>query len=187
MKIRASRRLRVLLAAAGLSACGTSGPFDASRRRADAGTVIARWSNGSRMTAAKMIELYGPPDALAEDALAWKNKGPWRRIVVWDAGRNPGLDGDLRQTAAYRVPRRERAAVAAFSGRVLVSPDGSELSSLSNDESLNFLALNLAVAISRGEMTPREARASYVRSVALSAAGKTAAPMGRLTFAPDPR
>jgi hypothetical protein len=186
MKTR-GRRAFLILSAAGLAACVAGRTFDAARRRADAGAIVARWSNASRLTADKMLDLYGPPDALAEDALAWKDKGQWRRIVVWDAARNPGLDGDLRETAAYRVPGRERAAVAAFSGKVLVSPDGSELSSLSDDESSNFLALNLAVAISRGEMSPREARASYVRSVALAAAGKSAAYMRRLTFVTEPR
>jgi hypothetical protein len=161
--------------------CRTVAPFDISQRGPLAESIIAGWSPASRVTAAGLIEGYGPPDAVALGALGWKNRGGWKRIVLWDANESAGA-GNLEQTVAYRVPEGRRDALEAFSGRVRVSRDGTELSARSDSEGLNCLALNLADEVGRGVRGPEEARRFYESTVALAAAGKSSRYMQGILF-----
>ncbi|MBI2385569.1 MAG: hypothetical protein HYV14_06110 [Elusimicrobia bacterium] len=173
---------------AGLVAgCRTAAPFDAARRGSLAEDIIAAWPAPSRLAAAAMIEKYGPPDALAPDGMGWKDKGRWKKIIVRERpGESGGTAGILEQTAAYRVPTSARRELAAFGDKVRISPDGTAISARSDDEALNFLALNLAVAIGRGDLDAAGARDSYRRAVDLSNAGKSSALMKELLFPPIP-
>lgn len=167
--------------------CRATAAFDGSRRGGLAEEIIAGWPEPSRLAAGAMLEKYGPPDALAADGLGWRDKGRWKRIIVRErSGPAAPAAGALQQTASYRVPDDARGELAAFGDKVSVSPDGTEISARSNDEPLNFLALNLAVAIGRGDLTASDARNSYRRAVDLSNAGKSSALMKELLFPPIP-
>jgi hypothetical protein len=170
--------------------CRTAEPFDAAQRGSVAKSIIAAWSLPSKMTAARLIEEYGPPDAVALGALGWKSKGRWKRIVLWDENESyaeeHGSAGNLQQTVAYRVPWARRQALAAFSGDVIVSPDGTELSARSNNEGLNYLALNLADEVGRGVRDPQGARRFYERTVDLAAGGKSSPYMQGFLFPAQP-
>jgi len=167
--------------------CRATAAFDGSRRGGLAEEIIAEWPAPARLAAAAMLEKYGPPDALAADGLGWKDKGRWKKIIVRGSpGTAAGASGVLEQTAAYRVPPGTRDELAAFGDKVTVSPDWTRISARSNDEALNFLALNLAVAIGRGDLDAPGARASYKRAVDLSNAGKSSALMKELLFPPIP-
>ena len=182
----AEPRILALALAASLAAiggCRTVGTFDARGRGSLAASVIVGWSEPSRLAAAQALERYGPPDAIAPGALGWRDKSPWLRIVVWDAAGNRAA-GNLEETVAYRVPEAKRQGLADFARGVRVSEDGSELSARSSDESLNFLALNLANDIARGLKDPEQARKSYDRIVELALAGKSSPYMRELMFAP---
>lgn len=170
--------------------CRTAAPFGPAQRSALAGDIIAGWAPASRLAAAAMIERYGPPDAVAADGLGWKDKARWKKIVVRDRpaarvseARVPGL---LEQTVSHRVPEHKRGELAAFSGAIRMSPDGAALTARSDEEPLNVLALNLAVAIGRGDIGPARARSSYRRAVELSRAGKSSPLMRELLFPPHP-
>src|SRR5579859_1102516 len=39
------------------------------------------WAN---LSLSMMVEKYGPPARIEIDRVVWENKGPWKRIVVWD-------------------------------------------------------------------------------------------------------
>ena len=165
----------LLIAAA---ACRTPKAFGPSQRSELAQSVTRDWSEGARLTANRLIEKYGPPDAIASGALAWKNKPPWRRILVWD---DP-LGGNLEEAVSYRVPDGKRAALKALDGIVQVSPDGAELSAQSSGEPNNFLALNIAHEIIRGDMNPADARHFYDKTLDLAASGKTSRYLQGLLF-----
>lgn len=170
--------------------CRTAAPFGPPQRSALAGGIIAGWAPASRLAAAAMIERYGPPDAVAEDGLGWKDKARWKKIVVRDrpAARfpDPRASGLLEQTVSYRMPEDKRLELAAFSGAIRMSPDGDTLTARADEEPLNVLALNLAVAIGRGDIGPARARSSYRRAVELSRAGKSSPLMRELLFTPGP-
>ena len=167
--------------------CRATTAFDATRRAGLAEEIVAGWPAPSRLAADAMLEKYGPPDALAADGLGWKDKGRWKKIIVRGrAGRAARAGGGRAHPAPTGGPGPARRARAAFDDRVTVSPDWTEISARSNDESLNFLALNLAVAIGRGDLTASGARNSYRRAVDLSNAGKSSALMKELLFPPIP-
>jgi hypothetical protein len=165
-------------------------PFDSSQRGALAESIIKGWSRSSRITAAKLIAEYGPPDAVALGGLGWKDKGRWKRIVLCDANESyvaeHGSADDLEQTIAYRLREDKRAALAAFGSSVRVSQDGAELSARSSSESLKYLALNLADQVGRGVRDPKGARRFYRRTVDLAAAGKSSRYMQGLLFPVKP-
>lgn len=134
-----------------------------------------------------MIEKYGPPDRVETLRLVWENRGPWKRLVVWDqlgfldndrAGRN------IEGTIAYAVSEDKRGALASFSRGIHVSADGVELSARSPSEERNFLMLNLADAIVKGLTTPEAARDTYLRTIRLADAGKSSPTMKGLLFRP---
>ena len=140
--------------------------------------------------AAGLIEEYGPPDAVAAGALGWKDKGGWKRTVLWDedkapiaGGRSPG---SLEQTVAYWVPEDDRETLEALNGSIRVSRDGAEVSARSDSEGLNRLALNLADEVRRGVRDQEGARRFYESTAALSASGKSSRYMQRILFAPQP-
>jgi hypothetical protein len=143
---------------------------------------LSDWDN---RTNGYIIDKYGPPDRVETVRLVWENKGPWRRICVWDE--LAFLDDDrpsrnLEQTIAYEVPRDKRAALESFHPGLSVAADGEELSARSESEARNFLMLNLADEIVRGVTTSEDARASYDRTLRLADAGKLSPKMQRLLF-----
>jgi len=176
----------VALGAALLSSgCGEFTGFGGERRLSLAQDIMSVWSEGSRITGAAMIDKYGPPDALARDALGWRERGRWMRIVVRDR-RRAETAGILEQTVEYYVPESRRRELEAFSGDVRVSREGTAISSRSDDEALNYLALNLADGIGRGILDAERARGYYRRAVDLSRAGKTSPLMEGFLFIESP-
>lgn len=174
MKPHFAPALAILLAAA----CRAPEPFGASRRAALAHGITQNWSEASRLTAERLIDKYGPPDAIAAGALAWKGARPFKRIVLWDEPLGPGLE----ETVPYGVPQDRRKDLEALGGLVWASPDGMELTAQSDAESSNFLALNIADDILRGRTSPSRGRQAFDRTLSLSASGKSSRYMEGLMF-----
>jgi hypothetical protein len=137
-------------------------PPDGAAARESPGAMIGAWPKPARSLAGALIEKYGEPDRFDGSALAWHDRGPWRRIVVFrDAGpgflwmRNKDL---LEQTIAYQVPNDRIADLGRFDKRVTVGASGGELSSRAENEGMNYLALNLAEEIVTGKRSVAEAR-----------------------------
>lgn len=168
-----------------LAACSASSPRVSEWRRARDETSNRGFSDWSNITNSMMVEKYGPPDRVETLRLVWEDRGPWKRIVVWDelgfldnnhAGRN------IESFIVYPVPADKKEALLAFSSGLHVSADGAELSARSTGEDRNILMLNLADGIVKGRMTVEEARADYLRTLQLAAAGKEQPSMRRLRF-----
>lgn len=177
-----TRRKRFYLAAAVLVAALAGGAYLAyrspSERRVTAGT--ADWGSRPRAMVRLMMERYGPPDALAPDAVTWRDRAPWKRIVV----RARPRAGFLEQTVGYSVPISRLAPLLEFGHGVRVGLDVDELSVAGDDESLNRLALNLAHEVVAGRRGPEDARDFYDKTVKLSRAGKGSAYLTNLLFKP---
>lgn len=151
-------------------------------RREAANKGLSDWQN---VSSTMMVEKYGPPDRMETMRLVWENRGPWKRIEVWDELgflENDRASSNLEQTIAYPVPADKREALESFSRGLHVSADGAELSSRSTGEDRNFLALNLADEIAKGLLSPQDARAVYLRTIQLSEAGKSSPSMQHLLF-----
>jgi len=175
---------------AGLSAaCASVSLRSPESRRYFAEAVIENWSDYSRLQAAKLMQQYGPPDQVKHAELVWNDKGVWRKIRVWDV--TPYYDSnigapDLEQTISYPVLPELRGQLAALSGGLRVSSDGTELSARGVSEESNLLTLNLADEIVLGRRTPEDANRFYKTTLQLSLAGKGSPYTQRLLFTPPP-
>jgi hypothetical protein len=137
-----------------------------------------------------MVDKYGPPDRVEISRVVWENKGPWKRIAVWDDMElhemSRSKDANIEETIAYLVPEQKRREVEDFSRRVKVSRDGAELSARSFSEERIFLTLNLADEIVRGAKTPSQAKTFYAATIQLADAGKSSPYMKGLLFQAPP-
>ena len=152
-------------------------------------SVIQKWPEGARLTAGAMIGKYGEPTRWSEGALVWIANGPWEKSVVYRSAW-PHFVGKrdkdyLEQTIAYRVPNGKIEDLKRFDRRLEVNAGRGQLSSRSESESMNFLALNLADEISTGKRSVEDARDFYLRVERLSKAGKSSAYTEGLLF-PSP-
>jgi len=140
-------------------------------------SVTAKWPEGARATAREMISKYGEPNRFSEGALVWIDNGPWQRTVVYRnawphfLGRK---DKDyLEQTIAYRVPAEKIEDLKRFDRRLEINQSRGQLSSRSESEALNFLALNLADEIVNDKRGVDDARDFMAKTESLSRSGKT--------------
>ncbi len=172
--------------AAVLTAALTGSGYMAYRYRAPTPALVERhlnaWQQKPRAMAALMTERYGLPSALGRGIAVWHGRGPWKRIVVH--GDSP--DSYLEQVVAYWAPPDTAVFLDRFGHGLSFDPAREELTVKSGDESLNFLALNLADRVASGKSTAEEARKIYERTASLSAAGKSSPLTETLLFAPHP-
>jgi hypothetical protein len=148
-----------------------------------------RWSDWENLSLNAMIEEYGVPTRIETRRVVWEQKGPWKQISVWDElGWNQSLAAynNLEETISYLVPEDKRKALEDFSKGIIVSANGSELSSQSFSEKRNFLALNLADEIIRNVRNPEDAKSFYALTIKLADAGRTSPYMKGLRFLPPP-
>ena len=149
-------------------------------------SVILLWPTFSYRLARLMIAKYGQPSEATDHSLVWERNGQWKRTVVY---RVPPLErnlsrggGRLEQTVAYRVPARRLDDLARFDKKIEADPKDGRLTARSDDESENFLALNLADEVLQGTRTPQEA-ADFRRSATrLRDSGKSSPYFDRLLF-----
>jgi hypothetical protein len=139
--------------------------------------AIKEWPDYARSTARAMIEKYGEPNRFSDEALVWYNNAPWQKTVVYREAwpHFAGMrDKDyLVQTIAYQVPSEKVDALKRFDMRLDVDQTAGELSSRSESESMNFLALNLADEIINDRRSVEDARDFYQETDELSASGKS--------------
>jgi hypothetical protein len=150
--------------------------------------VIKTWSPAPRALAEAMMEEYGEPNLVDDDALLWLHNGPWRKTTVYRTAlyhATAGSDKDyLQQTIGYEVPADKVAALKLFDKKLELDTAAGELSSCSDSESSNYLALNLADEIVLGERSVADARSFYDRTLRLAAAGKSSLYMESLLRPP---
>lgn len=153
---------------------------------AAAETIIQSWPEEVRSLAKVMIERYGAPEAAGEKHLIWYNNGPWLKTVVHRDGFKRALIGKgrdhLEQIITYRVPANKAAELARFDARLVVDRDAGELASRADSETLNFLALNLADDIVKGQKNADAANIFYEKVKTLEMAGKSSPYLDGLMF-----
>lgn len=173
--------LAAILCAAGAGAYAqtqAAGPTEA---------IIESWPKDLQTQARALIERYGKPGASDANALVWLDNGPWRKTVLHREGfTRPmmGQDRDhLEQVVSYQVPENKVAEIQRFDKRIEVNRATDEMSSRADTESMNFLALNLADDIIRGDRTAQAARMFYRKVKMLEKAGKSSPYLEGLLFA----
>lgn len=167
--------------------CATMRTLTPQARLSAAQVAIATWHDASRLSAAMMIDAYGPPDRVEAYRLVWDDQGSCRRLTAWDAGTSNG-EGveDIECTVVYPVPAEKLQALEQLSPQLRVSLNGTELSARSGSQEVDRLMLNLAALVIAG-LDPSAARRSYDNALSLQAAGKTPALMATELFRPTPK
>lgn len=152
-------------------------------------SIIILWPTYSYRLARLMIAKYGQPAESSDNSLVWNGNGQWKRTVVYRDPPARTLEasaGRLEQTVAYRVSEHRLDALARFDKGIEADPKEGRLTARSDDESDNFLALNLADEVITGRRTPREAAEFRRNAARLRNAGKSSPYCERLLFAPGP-
>lgn len=140
-------------------------------------TAIQKWPKKLRNEAKVLIERYGQPSSIDENQLVWMDNSPWRKTVLRRKGFTRamlgGTNDHLEQVISRDVPADKIADLEKFDKRIVVNRAAGEVSSHADSERMNFLALNLADDIVKGERSVTEAKAFALKVKSLEKAGKT--------------
>jgi hypothetical protein len=130
---------------------------------------IEGWPQPSRETAIQMLDSYGAPDEITSESLIWRNNGPWHKSVVMrePVEHNfPFPHHDvLAQTVYFDVPVERYSDLARFDGSIILDRTKGTMTARCEMEAANFLALNLAQEIIRGDRAVSDARRYYAREM----------------------
>jgi hypothetical protein len=166
-------------------------PVEGARMKSgDVQTLTKNWPEDSKKAAMTIAGKYGAPDEATESTLCWKNKGAWKRTIVY---RDP-VQHDfpmphtdvLEQFVDYRVPPEKFSDLAAYDGSVIVERTKGEISARCDKEEMNILALNLAHDIVTGKRDVNDARAYYAKAAMDFKQGRKDPYVERLHFQPSP-
>lgn len=144
------------------------------------------WPKASREAIRSMTDKYGPPAAVTADAAIWGRTGPWKRTIVFREEvphQFPMAHSDvMQQWVDYRAPVEKYDELAAYDGSVVLERTSGEMSARCDKEAANFLALNLADEVARGERSVEDARKMYGEQVKAMMAKQPAPYTERLMF-----
>lgn len=171
----------VLASAAGIvhaqTETGTMHETGASAEVHSSETVIQGWPDKVQSEARMLIERYGEPSSVDNNRLTWTDNGPWKRTIMHKEGQTRSMIGrsrdHLEQVISRNVPEDKVADLQRFDKRIKVDRDAGELSSRSDSERMNFLTLNLAEDIIKGQRTVADARSFAKQVQSLEKAGKS--------------
>lgn len=139
--------------------------------------MLEKWPAPSQAAAKSMMDKYGIPALISNEMFIWYHTGPFKRTVVSSedvAHSFPLPHSDvLQQTISYRVPMDKTRALSELDGSLLVDRTKGELTARSDKEEMNFLVINLADQVVRGDMDVTEARQEYARSAYAFSSGMT--------------
>ncbi|WP_137388790.1 hypothetical protein [Rhodoligotrophos defluvii] len=158
-----------------IAALGGAQTALAQQDSAKAEQIIQDWPETSKKAAQAMIEKYGQPQETTKTLLIWRGNGPWVRTIVYgyETDHNfpmPHKDV-LEQVIHYDVPPDLFDDLAHFDGSVIAERTKGELAARCDKELANFLALNLANDVIKGEKSVQEARAEYSEAIQQVMAG----------------
>lgn len=147
--------------------------------------VVNRWQEPSAVAGRQLLDEYGTPDDVSPRRLTWNHRGAWKRTEVWN--RKPvylsPIDlAVMKQTVDYQLTSQQAGELLAFSDGLEIDLTRGELSSRSSREDINYLTLNLADEIIRGDKTVAQAQNEFMRQLRLAASGKVSPYMTGLLF-----
>ncbi len=180
----------VLASAAGIvhaqTEAGTMPETEMSGESRSAESVIQNWPKKVQADARMLIDRYGEPSTVEDNQLVWTDNGPWKRTVMHKEGLTRPMIGKsrdhLEQVINREVPEEKVADLEKFDKRLKVDRAAGELSSRSDSERMNFLTLNLADDIIKGQRTVSDARSFAKQVQSLEKAGKSSPYLDGLIF-----
>jgi hypothetical protein len=149
---------------------------------------LAEWPESTRKLAAQLVTKYGHPQEITARQLTWYDNGPWKRTTlhrqeVKHNFASPHEDV-LEQTVNYRVPLDKFDELARFDGSVVPNRTRGELTSTSDSEAGNFLALNVADDLVKGERNVEQALTYYAQIIRAKMINEPEPYLQKLKFRP---
>ena len=130
---------------------------------------LAAWPQRTQRLGAQLVTKYGPPAEATDRQITWYANGPWKRTTLFKEQITHNFANAhqdiLEQTISYRVPLDKLAPLAEFNGSLVVNRTRGELSSISDGEDTNFLALNVADDLVTGERDVEQAMTYYAQLI----------------------
>ncbi len=147
---------------------------------------MSGWSDASKMAVMMMKKQYGEPAEKTADMMMWKNPGQWKKTVVYAKEFKhdfpmPHTDV-MQQWIDYKVPQEKFNELAMFDGSVVCNRTNGEISARCDKEGANFLAINLANDVIKGNKDVKTARDFYAMAVKEMINGGKPAYMQKLQF-----
>ena len=138
--------------------------------RGEAGRIIADWPAAPKKIAEETIERYGPPNEATPTLLIWRGNGAWKRTEISrdETVHNfptPHTDY-ITNYIDYQVPVEKYVDLGHFDGSVIPYRTRGEVSARCDNESANFLSMNLMHDIVQGKRTVEEARKEFAEQTA---------------------
>ncbi len=134
--------------------------FRVTREQIEA--IIEHWPPAPQKVVPEVIEKYGLPNEATPTMLIWHDSGPWKRTIVTSdetAHDFPTPHTDFfSQTINYDVPPEKLPELAEFDGSLIIYRTAGQVTASCDNESANFLAVNLMHDIVTGRRTAEEAR-----------------------------
>jgi hypothetical protein len=149
---------------------------------------LAGWPVETRALATQLTTKYGKPAEASASRLVWNGNGPWKRTVLYREQVQHNFPmrhkAVLEQTVNYKVPVPKIAELAEYNGSITVSKLLGEVSVRSESEDSNFLTLNIADDIIKGERTVQQALAYHAQVIRGKMTGDRGAYLDKLKFTP---
>jgi hypothetical protein len=149
---------------------------------------LAGWPESTRRLGAQLVTKYGTPAETTASSITWNDKGPWKRTTLHRDGPQHNFAAPhkdvLEQVIHYKVPVDKLAELAQFNRSLVPNLTSGELTSISDSEELNFLALNVADDIIKGERTAEQARTYYAQIVRAKMIREPERDLQKLKFTP---
>ena len=164
----------------------TSSGYTTTVSNESVASITKDWPIASQAATKRTIEKYGLPSIVSANQLIWYNTAPFKRTVVFkDEIKHsfPVEHSDvIQQVVDYRVPRDKLDELSQLDGSLLVDRTKGELSARNDKEEMNFLSLNLADKVVRGDMTVANARKEYEKSAIAFSTGTSTKLVTGLNF-----
>ncbi|MEJ1966389.1 MAG: hypothetical protein WDO56_34490 [Gammaproteobacteria bacterium] len=130
---------------------------------------LAGWPEATRRLGAQLMTKYGAPAEVTSRQVTWiwqRAVGPHHALQGRSATQLCGTPHKnvLEQAVFYKVPVDKLVAAGAVQPQPRAEPGARRARSSSDSEELNFLAINVAEDVVKGERTPEEARDLLLRS-----------------------
>jgi hypothetical protein len=149
---------------------------------------LAGWPESTRRLGAQLVTKYGQPAETTARQVTWVSNGPWARTTLYKEGAQHNFAAAhrnvLEQAVLYKVPVDKLAELAGFNRSLVPNLARGELASFSDSEELNFLALNVADDIVRGERTAEQARTYFAQIVRAKMIKEPERDLQKLNFTP---
>ncbi|HXH73447.1 MAG TPA: hypothetical protein VNJ08_00675 [Bacteriovoracaceae bacterium] len=151
--------------------------------------TIATWPSRPKLAIQEMMEKYGPPTEVSEEAVIWRDVGDYKRIMVTKMEiphdfPMPHMDF-LEHTVSYMVPADKADELLAFDGSVTINRTAGEMSARCDLEGHNILTLNLANDIVKNNKGVQKARTEFGKNVVADFGGQHPTYVEKLQFKPD--